>query len=178
MRAADLYYGKIVYLDESGMSLKKVKIVRTGISDNYSGRADSSEVVYMTELEDGTLQPRVVDDTEYNRKYNADKIGQPLSRVVKNRKLTDLLEGDERMRRWRESIQQQQEIQETMNRARSEMTALLVAHGIPEEDINVHARYDADAKAAQVKSVRISGESIERLIQVFRDFKAQEKEEG
>lgn len=180
MRQTEMYPGMIAWLIHTdGSPIHPVRVITTGVVTGYSGRADSSEVIQVKLDENGMYLDDVYEDNNFNREIYPDKIGQPKpTRKVKNRRLMSLREGNKLVEEQEKAKQEAQERQETMERARQEMTELLTQHGILHEDIQVHARYDFDAKAAEVKSVRISGESIERMIQVFRDFENGKKEKG
>jgi hypothetical protein len=172
VKQSEMFRGMIAYRLTSGGEIRsKVKILRIGLSQTPYGRADCSEVGWLKPGE-GVLEPLVYEDNDYNRRWYPEKIGQPKTEIVKNRLLMSLSDGDRKIQADEERRAKQQCIQELMEQARAEMSALLVQHGISVEEVHVQARYDAEADVAEVTSVRITGESIERMIQVFRDFDA------
>lgn len=170
MRATELWPGLICYLMDNYGRYTQVTVKEVGLSQHGSQRKDSTRVVEVKADEEGRFVEAVFQDTEYNRRWNADYIGKPLYRTVKNKMLISLYDGDRKMAEAEKARKEQERIRELMEAARTEMAALLVKHGIDPEDITVHARFDSEADAAEVQSIRISGESIERMIQVFRDF--------
>jgi hypothetical protein len=174
MRATELFPGLICYVIASGGSVQengqKVRVIEAGISQKFSTRKDSSKIVHVDIDEDGTLRDHMYENTEYNQRWHPEDIGKPRVIIVKNKCLVSLREGDQQVEDARKQREERERVQELMRSARDEMAVLLVQHGIDGDDVRVNARYDREADAAEVTSVNISGESVERLIQVFRDF--------